>query len=128
MVISNNLLIYILISCQTHSFLLERRRVKKYIRFLILFIPWSSNCKKNLFPDFRKFYYTTFHMNLHHYTICYCACAQRNICNLGFEHCSVEKLTKSKIVKVKLFYNYLTHHLPAITEFNFFWGHKIIKL
>ena len=30
------------------------RRVRKYIRFFILFIPRSSNCK-NLFADFRKF-------------------------------------------------------------------------
>ena len=27
---------------------------------------------------------------------------------------------KSKIVKVKSFYNYLTYHLSAITELNFF--------
>ena len=31
-------------------------------------------------------------------------------------------LMKSKIVKVKKFYNYLAHHLPAITEFSFFWA------
>ena len=41
---------------------LEWRRVRKYIRFLILFIPWAS-----IFADFRKFYYTTFLMNLHHF-------------------------------------------------------------
>ena len=32
-------------------------------------------------------------------------------------------LIKSKIVKVKSFYNYITHHLPAITEFSIFLGH-----
>ena len=46
---------------------LEWRRVRKYIRFLILFIPRSSICKKNLIADFRKLYYTTFLMNLHHF-------------------------------------------------------------
>ena len=30
---------------------------------------------------------------------------------------------KSKIVEVKSFYNYLTHQLPAITEFSIFLGH-----
>ena len=29
---------------------------------------------------------------------------------------------KSKIVKVKSFYNNLTHHLPAITEFYMIYG------
>ena len=44
-----------------------------------------------------------------------CACAQR-IFGFGFW-----ASLKSKIVKLKSFYNYLTHHLPAITEFfNFF--------
>ena len=31
-------------------------------------------------------------------------------------------LIKSKKVKVKSFYNYLSHHLPAITEFSIFWA------
>ena len=40
-----------------------------------------------------------------------------------FGHCLSVGLMKSKIVKVKSFYNYLTNHLPAITEFSFFLGH-----
>ena len=39
---------------------------KFFFGFLILFITRSSDLK-NLFADFRKFYYTTFLMNLHHF-------------------------------------------------------------
>ena len=35
---------------------------------------------------------------------------------------------KSKIVKVKSFHNYLTNHLPAITEFRFFMGHPNVHI
>ena len=70
--------------------------------------------KKN-FADFRKFYFTTFPVNLHHFSYfdqtkksakfffiifsgiltfhaphCFRACAQRNIRNLGFEQRSLE--------------------------------------
>ena len=34
---------------------LEWRRVRKYIRFIILFIPWSSNCKKTFSRIFGNF-------------------------------------------------------------------------
>ena len=34
---------------------LEWRRVRKYIHFLILFIPWSSNCKKPFSQIFGNF-------------------------------------------------------------------------
>ena len=29
-------------------------------------------------------------------------------------------------MKVNSFHNYLTHHLPAITEFLFFWGDTLV--
>ena len=35
---------------------------------------------------------------------------------------------KSKIVKVKSFYNYLTYHLSAITEFQIFLGHPNVHM
>ena len=45
---------------------LKWRRVRKYICFLILFIPRSCNCKKP-FRGFSEIYYTTFFMNLHNF-------------------------------------------------------------
>ena len=45
---------------------LEWCRFRKYIRFLILFIPRSSNCKKP-FHGFLEIYYTKSLMNLHHF-------------------------------------------------------------
>ena len=38
------------------------------------------------------------------------------------------ELMKSKIVKVKSLYNFLTHHLPAITEYSIFSGHPIVNI
>ena len=101
---------------------------------------------KKKFSDFRKFYHTTLLVNLHHFSYfdptkksakffkiifsgiltfhaphCFRECAQRNNRNLGFEQRSLEQWTKSKIVKVKSFYNNLTHHMPRLTYF--FLGH-----
>ena len=117
-------------------------RVRNYIRFLILLIPSSSDCKKTfsrIFGNFNThnflwiFYILTQSKNPRkkksykfqrqsllaalHKKIC--ACPQRNFLVLVFGHRWKEGLMKSKIVKVKSFYNYLTHYLPAITEF--FW-------
>ena len=85
-----------------------------------LFFAWSAvnkECRwklwKKNFADFRKFYYTTFLVNLHNFSYfdptkksaifrifsgiltfhaphCFRACAQRNIRNLGFEQRSLE--------------------------------------
>ena len=124
---------------------LEWRRARKYIRFfLILFIPRVSNCK-NLFADSR-FYYTTFLKNLHHFpyfdptkksAIIFFYNFQRHSYNIcassvtAHAHNAIFVILVwallARIVdeiensKSKSFYNYLTHHLPAITEFSFFW-------
>ena len=37
-------------------------------------------------------------------------------------------LMKSNLVKVKSFYNYLTHHLPAIIEFSILLGHPNVRV
>ena len=46
---------------------LEWLRVRKYIRFLILFSPRANNCKKP-FRGFSEIHYTAFLMNLHHFS------------------------------------------------------------
>ena len=51
-----------------------------------------------------------------------CACAQRIFFVLVFWHRLSVGLMKSKILKVKSFYNYLTHHLPLSQRFQFFWA------
>ena len=46
---------------------------------------------------------------------------------LVFEQRSLEQLTKSKIVKVKSFYNNLTHHMSRLTESVCFLGHPNVQ-
>ena len=113
-------------------------------------IPWQRAKESLSDVEFEKIFvfwfcfdYITFLMNLHHFPyfdptkksakkniirfsgIPYwlrsikniCACAQRI-----FGHNWSIGLMKSKIVEVKSFYNYLTHHLPAIREFSICWA------
>ena len=124
---------------------LEWRRVRKYIRFLILFIPRSSNCKK----PFRGFSEILIHKisyeftslsifyqikNSEKYIISFsgtpywlhsiekiCACAKRIfwfwfLCIAGRSL----GLMKSKIVKVISFYNNQPSFAPGYRIFNFF--------
>ena len=92
---------------------------------------------KNLFADFRKFYYTTFLLNLHDFPYFdptknstkfffisfagipyWLRSIKKNlrICTMYFlvlvlRHCWRVGLMKPKIVEVKSFYNYLTHQI-----------------
>ena len=107
-------------------------RVRKNIRFLILFIPRSSDCK-NLFTNFRKFHYTTILMNLHHFSyfdpnkkfisIPYWLRSVKK--SKKYAHCWSIGLIKSKIVKAS------NHFIPTSPiniyppsqNLNFFLGH-----
>ena len=126
---------------------LEWCRVRKNIRFLILFIPRSSDCKKKLFLGFSEI---LIHKISHEFTSFsifyltkkstkkYLKFQQHSLLTalhkksayahnefFGFGFCASLQsvgLMKSKIVKVKSFYNHLTHHFPAITEFPIVWA------
>ena len=126
---------------------LEWCRVKKNIRFLNLFIPRSSDCKNNFSRILGNFIrrhvvwiYIIFHIltqpkirenkysKFQRHSLL-TALHKKNLrmrttyfLVLVFGHRWSVGLMKSKIVKVKSFYNNLIHHLLAITEFLIFLG------
>ena len=117
--------------------------VRKFISFLIFFIPRSSDCKK----PFRGFLEILIHKISYEFTSFSIFWPNQNPRNFFYKFqrhslfaALVNKklrmrttyflvlghrwnlgLMKSKIIEVKSFYNYLTHYLPAHTEFSFFW-------
>ena len=125
-------------------------RVPNNIRFLILIIPRSSDCQKpfrgfseillhNISYEFTSFFpYFDQNKNPRKKNIlsfCGIPYWRRPSKNLRIRttyflvwvwHRWSVGLMKSKIVKVKLFENYLTHHLPAITEYSIFLGHPYV--
>ena len=132
---------------------LEWRRVRKYIYVFKFCSSPDPAIVKKPFHGFWKFYYKTFLMNLDNFSYfdpiknmqkkCYefqrhsllTALHEKNLrmhtmylLVLVFGHCWSVGLMKSKIVKVKSFYNYLINHLPAITEISIFLGHPICTL
>ena len=101
----------------------EKCRIRKYIRFLILFIPRSCECKRPfrgfseiLIQKISIWIYIIFHILTQpkNYTKKKCYKIQRHSL---FRHGT--GLMKSKIVKVKLVWNYF----PPITEFSILVGH-----
>ena len=106
---------------------------------------------KNLFADFRKFYYTIISYEFTSFSIFWpnqkisekkyykfqqhsllTALPKQNLrmrttyfLVLVFRHRWRVGLMKSKILTVKSFYNYPIYHLPAITEFSFFGHHNV---